>query len=73
LHQRTQRLAPVLAALKSSEQAERLTLPLSELAPSYLHMQVNRLLRSAQRAQELVLYDFLDRLYTSQLARAQQS
>jgi hypothetical protein len=26
-------------------------------------------LRSAQRAQELVLYEFLDRLYSSQAAR----
>jgi lantibiotic biosynthesis protein len=39
------------------------------LAMSLAHMHVNRLLRSAQRAQELVLYEMLDRLYTSQAAR----
>jgi lantibiotic biosynthesis protein len=42
---------------------------LAELAMSLAHMHVNRLLRSAQRAQELVLYEMLDRLYTSRLAR----
>ncbi len=34
-----------------------------------LHMHANRLLRSALREQELVLYDFLLRLYGSQVAR----
>jgi class I lanthipeptide synthase len=33
-------------------------------------MHVNRLIRSAQRAHELVLYDLLVRLYESQAARA---
>ena len=71
LDQRTRQAAPIIAALQQRAAAGHLTLSLAELAPSLLHMQVNRLLRSAQRAQELVLYDFLDRLYTSQLARAQ--
>ena len=33
-------------------------------------MHANRLLRSAQRAQELLIYDFLERLYESAAARA---
>jgi hypothetical protein len=33
-------------------------------------MHVNRMIRSAQRAHELVLYDLLVRLYESQVARA---
>jgi hypothetical protein len=32
-------------------------------------MHANRLLRSAQRSQELVLYDLLDRHYATQQAR----
>ena len=35
-------------------------------------MHVNRLIRSAQRAHELVLYDLLARLYESKLARAKK-
>jgi hypothetical protein len=36
---------------------------------SVAHMHVNRVLRSAQRAQELVLYEMLDRVYSSRAAR----
>jgi thiopeptide-type bacteriocin biosynthesis protein len=69
LRRRSQSLAPVMAELRVCAQAGRLSMPLIELAPSYLHMHANRMLRSAQRAQELVMYDFLARLYRSQAAR----
>lgn len=32
-------------------------------------MHVNRLIRSSQRAHELVIYDLLDRLYVARAAR----
>jgi thiopeptide-type bacteriocin biosynthesis protein len=70
LQRRSERLKPVATELKACSQAGRLSVPLAELASSYLHMHANRLLRSAHRAQELVLYDFLDRLYASKAARA---
>jgi hypothetical protein len=35
-------------------------------------MHVNRMLRSAQRVQEMVLYDFLVRIYESRAIRAQR-
>jgi thiopeptide-type bacteriocin biosynthesis protein len=66
---RSARVAPIVAELKASEAAGRLSLSLQELAPSYIHMHANRLLRSAHRAHELVLYDFLARLYGSKIAR----
>jgi hypothetical protein len=44
--------------------------PIRVLATSFIHMHANRLLRSAARAQELVIYDFLERCYTSQIARS---
>jgi thiopeptide-type bacteriocin biosynthesis protein len=69
LRRRSQALAPLMAELRACAQAGRLALSLTDLAPSYLHMHANRLLRSAQRAQEVVLYDFLARLYQSQAAR----
>jgi lantibiotic biosynthesis protein len=70
LRQRSERLAPVMAELKACARAGALALSVEELALSYLHMHGNRLLRSAQTAQELVLYDFLSRLYQSEAARA---
>src|SRR5262249_38424691 len=70
LRRRSERLAPVVTELNSCARAGRLTVPLPEMAVSYLHMHANRLLRSAHRAQELVLYDFLARLDESRAARA---
>jgi thiopeptide-type bacteriocin biosynthesis protein len=69
LRRRSERLALVVARLRACDRAGRLTLPIPELAPSYLHLHANRMLRSSQRAQEMVLYDFLYRLYESQAAR----
>jgi len=69
LQQRSHRLAPIVAELTACSQRGRLLVPLTELAPCYMHLYANRLLRSAHRAQELVLYDFLARLYGSQAAR----
>jgi hypothetical protein len=36
----------------------------------HMHMHVNRMIRSAQRAHEVVIYDYLFRIYEGQLARA---
>ena len=69
LRRRSARLAPLITKLKALREAGQLTLPLRELAPSYVHVFVNRLLRSGQRAHEAVLYDFLARIYQSALAR----
>jgi lantibiotic biosynthesis protein len=67
--QRSVELRPIAEELRAADQAGRLTAPLAAIADSYVHMHCNRLLRSAQRAQELVLYDLLQRFYESQLAR----
>jgi thiopeptide-type bacteriocin biosynthesis protein len=72
LHRRSDAQAPVVAELKDYARAGRLSVPLTELASSYLHMHANRLLRAAHRPQELVLYDFLCRLYESQGAQARE-
>ena len=46
----------------------RVGVPLTELAASYIHLHVNRLLRSSQREHEAVLYHFLAQAYRSLLA-----
>jgi thiopeptide-type bacteriocin biosynthesis protein len=69
LHQRSADLRPIVAELHRAEAQGQLNPPLEEIAWSYLHMHANRLLRSAQRSQELVLYELLDRHYTGQQAR----
>jgi len=76
-------LAPGLAALRAATPAftqvgarlrdlsksGRMTVSLEDMAASLVHMRVNRLLRSAQRAQEAVFYDFLERIYEGRAAR----
>jgi thiopeptide-type bacteriocin biosynthesis protein len=72
LPRRSALLAPAVADLRACARAGRLALPLEILAVSYVHMHANRLLRSAQRAQELVLYNFLHRLYESRARRGEE-
>jgi hypothetical protein len=62
-------LAPAAQELRALADAGRLCVDIAELAMSLAHMHVNRMLRSAQRAQELVLYELLGRAYSSQAAR----
>jgi len=65
LAKRSAKLAPIAAALRAAP----LTMSISDLAGSYAHMHVNRMLASAQRRQELVIYDLLRRHYDGILAR----
>ena len=65
LRRRSPRLRPLGSRLRASLPTERV----ERIVASYLHMHANRMLRSAAREQELVLYDFLLRLYEGQAAR----
>jgi thiopeptide-type bacteriocin biosynthesis protein len=73
IHQRSSRLKALASELRMLEESGRLFATTPELAQSFLHMHANRMLRSAARAQELVMYDFLARTYESLLARARKS
>jgi thiopeptide-type bacteriocin biosynthesis protein len=70
LRRRTEGLVELAAELRMLERAGRLRKSIPELAASYAHMHINRMLRPTHRFQELVLYDLLDRIYLSRLARA---
>lgn len=69
LHKRNASLQIWARELKAREAKGMLTSSVQDMSMSYTHMHLNRLLRSAQRAQEFVIYDFLDRHYESQVAR----
>lgn len=73
LRLRSNRLIPIFVELETAERSGKISVPRTELALSYVHMFTNRLLRSAQRKQELVLYDFLTQLYESKIARQNAS
>ena len=70
LERRSHLWSSTMTELKTCATEGRLSVSLPELAASYMHMHANRLLRSSQRAQEMVIYDFLARLYESRLARS---
>lgn len=67
VRRRSEAWAPTVLKLKAL--SGELDPPLDVVVVSYIHMMANRLLRSANRAQELLLYSFLFRYYDSQLAR----
>lgn len=71
-HARSQRVRPIGLRLRALAIAGVLTQSIDALVHSYVHMHVNRMIRSSQRAHELVLYDLLRRLYDGQAARSKQ-
>jgi thiopeptide-type bacteriocin biosynthesis protein len=70
LRERSLLMQPIVSQITALAANGRLTTSLENLAASYAHMHCNRLLRSAHRAQEFVIYDFLERLSESRIARA---
>jgi thiopeptide-type bacteriocin biosynthesis protein len=66
---RSEKLGEISTELRGHTHRRKLSQTLEDLAASYINMHANRLLRSAQRAQELVIYDYLLRLYHSKLAQ----
>ena len=69
LETRSARLVPVARKVAELLKAGRLSQSIAEFSRSCIHMHINRLLRSRAREFELVIYDALQRLYESMLAR----
>ncbi|HTJ43755.1 MAG TPA: lantibiotic dehydratase [Kofleriaceae bacterium] len=59
--------------LRARDQRGELAPKLADLAWSLCHMHANRLLHASQRAQEMLLYDFVRRLHAARKARAKQA
>lgn len=73
LARRSRAMAPIVEEMRQREAAGRLTVPMVEMSTSLVHMFVNRIIRSAARAHELVLYDFLHQLHESREARKRKN
>jgi thiopeptide-type bacteriocin biosynthesis protein len=71
LRERSTAIKPIARQLRALDDGGQLTQAIPDLVLSFGHMHVNRLLRSAQRAHELVLYEMLSRIYSSEAARAE--
>lgn len=68
LEKRSHANAAPISALEQLDASGGLSVRIDELAATFAHIWINRVLRSAHRAQEYVIYDFLDRLYAAQAA-----
>jgi lantibiotic biosynthesis protein len=72
LKQRSEKLHPVIGAIRIRLQRSESEVTLSALLSSYIHMLVNRSISSKPRVHELVLYDLLHQYYRSVVAREKQ-
>jgi thiopeptide-type bacteriocin biosynthesis protein len=66
LQNRSLRLRALADQFRVLEKTEELQVKIEALVGSFAHMHINRLLRSSQRAHEMVIYDFLAELYERQ-------
>ncbi|MEA2195013.1 MAG: lantibiotic biosynthesis protein, partial [Solirubrobacteraceae bacterium] len=71
--ERAERFRAIAAELHAAHDAGALTRPPLDLCLSLVHMRVNRLLLLGTPEPEVRLYDALERLYASQLARARRA
>lgn len=73
LRKRTGSIRPLLMEMSLMEGRGDLVGSLEEILPSFIHMSLNRLLSSAQRTQEWVIYLLLIRWYQSKLGQARRA
>lgn len=66
---RLQAIIPVAEKLAAKENSGDLQISLKALLTSIIHMTMNRWFRSKNRLYELVLYDFMSRYYSSEIAK----
>jgi thiopeptide-type bacteriocin biosynthesis protein len=69
LARRSVTVSEAIRKLRTLAAENKLEAEVADIAPSFSHMHINRLMRSSQRAHELVLYDFLFQIYDGRMAR----
>ncbi|UZT98053.1 hypothetical protein ODZ84_00340 [Chryseobacterium fluminis] len=67
LKKRDRELEKIISTIKKQCQISKLDY--RNYLPSYIHMNINRLIPSNNRIHELLLYDYLKRYYASSIAR----
>lgn len=73
LMRRSERVRPLASRLSRLRDDEKLRAPLDGVVAGLVHLHANRMLRGSTRAQETILYQYLDRCYDSELARLRRS
>jgi len=65
IRKRSKKLISIIRELNNNSKVNK-----EELTVNYIHMMLNRLFLSKNRLHELVLYDFMKRYYTSEIAKS---
>lgn len=73
LNDKTCRLKPLVNIIYECKQKNKLEIPLDNLVSSYIHMMLNRIFMTEQRANEMVIYYFLSLYYKSEIAKSRKS
>lgn len=68
-HSRSVQSRPLISEYLNLEESHLLSRPLLDIIPSIVHMFSNRIFKHDGRKQELVIYEFLKRLYASHLKK----
>jgi len=70
LIKQSKQLIPIIEQIRIKIKKQKSnTIFLNSLLKSYIHMMLNRLLRSECRAHELIMYDFMRRYYVSEMVK----
>ena len=69
LLKKSKKMKPVVQQIKAKMGINKTETMLRSLIGSYLHMMLNRLFRSKNRTHELLLYDFMNCYYKSEMAK----
>jgi len=67
--ERKQAIQPLIEKLTRMEKAGEILVSMQSLISSLIHMTMNRWFRTKNRLHEMVIYEFLSRYYTSELAK----
>ncbi len=69
IHNRSLSNAKIVESITKMKNNNQLILEIDDLLSSYIHMMLNRIFKSKQRFNELIIYSLLYRFYKSEIAR----
>lgn len=70
LFERTKQIFPFVYELNHMNKQETLEVTIESLLGNLIHMIINRVITSQPRVHEMIIYDFMSRLYKSKIVRA---
>ncbi|MGC3977419.1 MAG: thiopeptide-type bacteriocin biosynthesis protein [Paludibacteraceae bacterium] len=70
INKRSKELKTIVEKIVTITNNKKTKISLDNLISSYIHMNLNRLFISQNRTYELILYDFLNRFYKSEIAKS---